>query len=519
MKKLLIVLLIAIGTLFGFTQVFAGSINTSGNHDNEKIIQSAWYHWDPYQYQFRINETDSVILTGLDIELINALFKRLGKKVNYTAMKWADHQLAVESGEKDFAAGAFSTIEREEYAYISDPYRTEENVLYVPRGTSADYNFVGTKDMLQFFKKNNFKLGIVKGYTYADTLLNQYILDPENQDLLVPANNEVGNFENLSMGKIDGFIIDRIVGATIAWRNDWESEVEEHPGFYASDSIHILLSKKNFSPNFIKAINTEIKAMQQDGEYRRIIKNYILPVLLIMTIETNWFFLLEMLGIIAFAMSGVLIAFKEKYSIIGALVLASLPAVGGGVIRDLMVNRELSIFRMPVYIFTVITIVITSFVVVKFFQLSKKIFPNFIRTLSILSNQSLYKNYFAKFEWLMIFDAIGLSAFTVLGVVIAVESKLEPLLLWGPLMAMITSFAGGIVRDVLRQKGTKIDTLSGAFYGEVSLLWGIIFCLFIEWQLLRLNLNEILIGVVVTVIGAFITRLIAVKLNIRSFIC
>jgi len=259
--------------------------------------------------------------------------------------------------------------------------------------------------------------------------------------------------------------------------------------------------------------------MQQDGEYRRIVKNYILPVLLIMTIETNWFFLLEMLGIIAFAMSGVLIAFKEKYSIIGALVLASLPAVGGGVIRDLMVDRELSIFRMPAYIFTVIIIVLTSFIVVKSLQLSKKIFPNFINTLSTFSSKALYKNYFAKFEWLMIFDAIGLSAFTVLGVVIAVESKLEPLLLWGPLIAMITSFAGGIVRDVLRQKGTKIDTLSGAFYGEVSLLWGVIFCLFIEWQLLRLNLHEILIGVVVTVTGAFITRLVVVKLNIRSFIC
>ena len=335
----------------------------------------------------------------------------------------------------------------------------------------------------------------------------------------MPANNEVGNFENLHIGKINGFIIDRIVGATIAWRNHWKNAVEEHPGFYASDSIHILLSKKNFSPDFIKDINAEIKAMQQDGEYRRIVKNYILPVLLIITIETNWFFLLEMLGIVAFAMSGVLIAFKEKYSLIGAFVLSSLPAVGGGIIRDVMVDRKLSVFRMPMYIATVIIVVLTSFIVVKLFRLSKKTFPHAINTLSRLLSQSFYQRYFAKFEWLMIFDAIGLSAFTVLGVVIAVESKLEPLLLWGPLIAMITSFAGGIVRDVLRQKGTKIDTLSGAFYGEVSLLWGIIFCLFIEWQLLRLNLNEILIGVVVTVIGAFITRLIAVKLNIRSFIC
>lgn len=519
MKALWIILLVAISNLLGFAKPFTTSINTSGNHDNEKIIHSAWYHWDPYQYQLKINETDSEILTGLDIELINALFRRLGKKVDYTPMKWAEHQRAVERGEKDFAAGAFSSIEREKYAYISDPYRTEENVLYVPRGKSADYNFVGTKDMLQFFKKNNFKLGIVKGYNYADKLLNQYILDPGNQDLLVPANNEVGNFENLHMGKINGFIIDRTVGATIAWRNHWKNAVEEHPGFYASDSIHILLSKKNFSPGFIQDINAEIKAMQQDGEYQRIVKNYILPVLLIMTIETNWFFLLEMLGIVAFAMSGVLIAFKEKYSLIGAFVLSSLPAVGGGIIRDVMVDRKLSIFKMPMYIATVIIVVLTSFIVVKLFRLSKKTFPHAINTLSRLLSQSFYQRYFAKFEWLMIFDAIGLSAFTVLGVVIAVESKLEPLLLWGPLIAMITSFAGGIVRDVLRQKGTKIDTLSGAFYGEVSLLWGIIFCLFIEWQLLRLNLNEILIGVVVTVIGAFITRLIAVKLNIRSFIC
>ena len=46
------------------------------------------------------------------------------------------------------------------------------------------------------------------------------------------------------------------------------------------------------------------------------------------------------------------------------------------------------------------------------------------------------------------FDALGLAAFTVIGVVVAVESRSNPLWLWGPLLAALTGAGGGIIRRV-----------------------------------------------------------------------
>ena len=499
-KYIFIGILLVIGTLLSGSAL--AEYQPPSTH-----IRSAWYHWDPYQYQIKDNKTNLTILTGLDVKLVNAIFKRMGTTVDYVPLAWKKHQEAVKNGQRDIAAGAFHSKERTKYAYYSDEYRKEVNVLYVPKGESTNYPFNGQTQMLKYFKQHKFKLGAVKGYVYADAALNKYINDPNNKDLIIFTKNEVANFKNLQTGKINGFVVDRIAGATIAWRNGWQNQVEEHPGFYAKNSIYLLISKKNFSPQFIKKINNTIKQMKKDGSYQKIIKNYMLPVMLNITIEKEWFFILELLGTIAFAMSGLIIAFKERYSIIGAFVLAALPALGGGVIRDLLVDRRLNIFRSPIYIELVILLVVIGFVLIKPFQIINK----------RLQCPQIFKIGFGRLPWLSVFDAIGLSAFTVLGVVIAVESKLEPLILWGPIIAMVTSFAGGLVRDTIRQKGT-IETLSKEFYGEVSLIWGFLFSLFIEWEALRLNLNEVLIGVMITVLGAFITRMLVIRFKIKGFL-
>jgi polar amino acid transport system substrate-binding protein len=55
------------------------------------------------------------------------------------------------------------------------------------------------------------------------------------------------------------------------------------------------------------------------------------------------------LGVVAFSLSGVVLAYAGKYTFFGALVLASLPGLGGGVVRDLIVQREpIGIVRDPV---------------------------------------------------------------------------------------------------------------------------------------------------------------------------
>ena len=88
-------------------------------------------------------------------------------------------------------------------------------------------------------------------------------------------------------------------------------------------------------------------------------------------------------------------------------------------------------------------------------------------------------------------------------------------LLWGPLLAMTTAAGGGILRDLVRQSG-NIASLRGEFYAEVPLLWGFALSLYLTWNTPRLEAEQLGLGVVVTLVGAFATRMVAVLFRMRS---
>ena len=83
-------------------------------------------------------------------------------------------------------------------------------------------------------------------------------------------------------------------------------------------------------------------------EYRRIAAYYALPVLINQSLDSDWFRALVVMGTIAFALSGVVLAATGQYSLFGALILATLPALGGGIIRDLLLQRDpIGVVRSP----------------------------------------------------------------------------------------------------------------------------------------------------------------------------
>jgi ABC-type amino acid transport substrate-binding protein len=68
----------------------------------------------------------------------------------------------------DPLAGATYSPERDRYAYFSKPYRSETDVLILPRGKSSQYPFHTIDEMLDLFTRQHFRLGVTAGFTYAD---------------------------------------------------------------------------------------------------------------------------------------------------------------------------------------------------------------------------------------------------------------------------------------------------------------------------------------------------------------
>ena len=154
----------------------------------------------------------------------------------------------------------------------------------------------------------------------------------------------------------------------------------------------------------------------------------------------------NIIGTIAFAISGAIVAMEEEYDILGVYLLGLATAFGGGAIRNLLIGVPVSalweqgpLFLMAIVIMTVVFI-----------------FPN--RTLKQWRKWDLYT------------DAIGLAAFAIQGALYAIEMNHPVIAVI--VAALLTGSGGGLVRDVLA--GRKPLLLHADIYGVWAMLVGLV---------------------------------------------
>ncbi|MDR2024564.1 MAG: trimeric intracellular cation channel family protein [Hungatella sp.] len=152
-----------------------------------------------------------------------------------------------------------------------------------------------------------------------------------------------------------------------------------------------------------------------------------------MKIDFSLFFFIEVVGTIAFASSGAMVAIKKRLDLLGVIVLGVTTAVGGGMLRDIIIgNVPPALFKDPIYVLLAFITVMLLFIIVRLNQ-------------KILDGRSL-----ETYEKVMnIFDAIGLGAFTVVGIDTAVLSGYGDYHFLIIFLGVITGVGGGILRDIM----------------------------------------------------------------------
>jgi polar amino acid transport system substrate-binding protein len=469
-----------------------------------RVLRGGWYPWDPYQYHENAHGNEN--LTGFDVEIERAVARIMGVELLLPEISWDSHLAGLAAGTRDIAAGATYSSERDQYAYFSKAYRRETDVLVVQRGTSSKYPFKTIDQMLQFFRNERFRLGVVSGFAYADQRVNAYIADPANAAVVVKEDTDLTNLENLLQGQIDGFLADQISAATVAWRQQKSGLIEEHPLRF-STNIHFMLSRVSTTPNTLAHLNEAIDRIKSDGEFQHITDTYALPILIHQTLDTDWFQFLVSIGTIAFALSGVVLAYVGRSTLFEAMVLASLPALGGGVIRDLLLQRQpLGIVRDPFVLLLIFSTVLIGMLVIRISSITGA--KRFIESLRSRGNVGT--------ALIQICDGLGLASFLVIGVVVVLDTSVQPLWLWGPISAGITSSFGGMMRDLLRRDAIA-PRLQQQLYPEIAVIWGFLFSVFLQWEAERLQRQEIFIGVAVTIVGAFLTRMLAIAFRLKGW--
>lgn len=155
---------------------------------------------------------------------------------------------------------------------------------------------------------------------------------------------------------------------------------------------------------------------------------------------------LDLLGTLAFAMSGAFRAVKHELDLLGLVVLAAATGVGGGIIRDILLGATPpTALQEETYILVCIA---GAFLAI------------------------LGKRYIAlHWDWVMIADAIGLGVFTAIGAAKAEALHSGPITII--MMAALTATGGGVVRDMLVMEVPAI--LKSDFYATAALIGGGVF--------------------------------------------
>jgi len=133
-------------------------------------------------------------------------------------------------------------------------------------------------------------------------------------------------------------------------------------------------------------------------------------------------YLLELLGVAVFAVSGVLAAGRKSLDVLGVAVIAVVTAIGGGTLRDLLLDRH-PIFWIAntTHLWVILGATAVTLAYVRFWIATRRA--------------------------LLVADALGLAFFTIAGVQIAEQAGYSDLI--AVLMGTITGVAGGVFRDVL----------------------------------------------------------------------
>lgn len=204
---------------------------------------------------------------------------------------------------------------------------------------------------------------------------------------------------------------------------------------------------------------------------------------------TTIIFIMELIGTIAFAISGSLIAVRRSLDLFGVVLVGCITSVGGGIMRDLFLGKTPPSIFSNVIVLVIATI--TSIVVfsVSYFNTNK--FESFEKRIESINN---------------FFDAVGLATFSAIGTEMACESGFLGMAIFSISMGLLTGVGGGIIRDILVDSTPYV--LTKHIYALASVIGSTVY------YLIRINSNKI-VALIVAMPIIVIIRLLAAKYHWR----
>jgi uncharacterized membrane protein YeiH len=184
----------------------------------------------------------------------------------------------------------------------------------------------------------------------------------------------------------------------------------------------------------------------------------------------------EIIGIVAFSISGFFVAVRAKLDILGILIASFLTALGGGIVRDIIAGKTPYTFSHNLPSLIVLCVVVLAIL----FKLHKRAD-------------------FEKKSYFLISDTLGLVSFAISGAFVALEADFN--FAGVILLSVITAIGGGVMRDILINQVPIV--LVSEFYATVAILIGAFIYLLNYFDVLSIY------GTIFVFVFGFLLRILA----------
>ena len=183
--------------------------------------------------------------------------------------------------------------------------------------------------------------------------------------------------------------------------------------------------------------------------------------------------ILEIIGTVAFAISGAIVATRNKMDILGVIILGTTTSVGGGMLRDVLIGKNPpTALQDPLYALIAIGV---SLIV-------------FIPKVRKIINTDHF--------WLIISDAVGLGTFTVLGLDAASDGNFFMQVFLG----VLTGVGGGVLRDLFALEKPMIFVRH--FYAAASIIGASVCAIIYPYERKIAMISGLVIIVILRVLAA-----------------
>ena len=193
----------------------------------------------------------------------------------------------------------------------------------------------------------------------------------------------------------------------------------------------------------------------------------------------TWYYIMGIMGIAVFTITGVLAGAKKGMDLFGIIIIGVITALGGGTLRDLILDVPIFWINNNLYI-----AIALSGAIVAFF---------------------LAKPLWCSYRTLLILDGLGVALFNVQAIDKTLAYGFNPVI--AIIMGIITGITGGIIRDLLTGNPSLI--LRQELYATPILIGGVFYIIWLTY------LPDVSFGSLLAILIVFLIRFAAIKWDLR----